>query len=115
MIISPVTEAQLTQQIAAERRDLAELLAALPASAWDDQTLCAGWRVRELVAHVTMPFRYSTARFAAELLRSGGKFHRMADRCARRDAAIPAPDLISVLGTTRPIRGSRRAAAWRAR
>jgi uncharacterized protein (TIGR03083 family) len=94
---SPMTQAELQAEIAAERRELADLLGGLPDQAWDAPTLCAGWRVRELVAHVTMPFRYSKGRFAAELLRSGGNFHRMSDRCARRDAAIPAPELVRLL------------------
>ena len=82
-----MTQDELTLAITAERQDIADVLAALPEPAWDQPTLCAGWRVRELVAHITMPFRYSGARFAAELIRSGGRFHAMADRCARRDAA----------------------------
>ena len=97
MITSPSTESQLAQEIAAERRELAEVLSALPAHSWDGATLCAGWRVRELVAHVTMPFRYSTGRFVAELVRSGGRFNAMADRCARRDGAAPFPELLSAL------------------
>jgi len=98
MTISPTTESQLTQMIAAERRDLAAELSALPAEAWDAPTLCAGWRVRDLVAHVTMPFRYSTGRFVFEMLRSGGRFHAMANRCARRDAAAPPAELLAALG-----------------
>jgi hypothetical protein len=53
--------------------------------------------VREVVAHITMPFRYSTARFARELIVSGGRFHRMADRCARRDARAPIAELLAGL------------------
>ncbi len=78
--------------IAAERTELAEVLGELTAERWDDRTLCAGWRVREVVAHSTMPFRYSGRRFAFELARSRGKFNAMADRCARRDAAAMSPD-----------------------
>jgi uncharacterized protein (TIGR03083 family) len=90
-------KAGLTQMIAAERRELADQLSALPAEAWEAPTLCAGWRVRDLVAHVTMPFRYSAGRFAFELLRSGGRFHAMADRCARRDAAASPAELLAAL------------------
>jgi uncharacterized protein (TIGR03083 family) len=97
MTISPSAESQLTDVIAAERRDLADLLAALPEQAWDLPTLCAGWRVRDLVAHVTMPFRYGTARFVAELARSRGNFSAMADRCARRDGAGRPADLLAAL------------------
>ncbi|WP_410595922.1 maleylpyruvate isomerase family mycothiol-dependent enzyme [Amycolatopsis sp. lyj-23] len=73
--------------IAAERRELAALLDELPPSAWTAATLCAGWRVADVVAHMTMPFRFSTGRFVRELVKSGGRFNAMADRVARREAA----------------------------
>lgn len=78
--------ADIQQQIAGERHELAELLSGLPEQSWDAPSLCEGWRVREVVAHLTMPFRYSAPRFMAELAKSGGNFTKMADRCARRDA-----------------------------
>jgi uncharacterized protein (TIGR03083 family) len=97
MTSSSVPAGELPALIAAERRELADVLAGLPAEAWDRPTLCAGWRVREVVAHITMPFRYSTARFAMELIRSGGRFHRMADRCAWRDATAGPDELTAAL------------------
>ena len=77
--------------IAAQRAELAEVLAGLPGPSWDEPTLCAGWRVREVVAHITMPFRYSRGRFALELAKSRGRFNEMADRVAQRDAAAMSP------------------------
>src|SRR5690348_15051891 len=77
--------------IAAQRAELGEVLAGLPAPSWDEPTLCAGWRVREVVAHITMPFRYSGRRFMLELAKSSGRFSEMADRVARRDAARMSP------------------------
>ena len=98
MTITTLTDSELPAEIAEERRDLARVLGDLPALAWDANSLCAGWRVREVVAHMTMPFRYSSVRFAAELARSGGRFNAMSDRVARRDAAaLSASDLLSVL------------------
>jgi uncharacterized protein (TIGR03083 family) len=81
----------IQDMIAAQRGSLAAVLDTLPASGWDEPTLCAGWRVREVVAHVTMPFRYSGRRFLLELARSRGRFNEMADRVARRDAARMSP------------------------
>lgn len=79
-----------------ERRDLAELLAALTEDQWDAPTLCDRWRVREVVAHMTMPFRMSPPRFFWELARSGGRFNRMSDRCARQDATrLSSADLVT--------------------
>jgi uncharacterized protein (TIGR03083 family) len=77
--------------IATQRAELAEVLAGLPGPSWDQPTLCAGWRVREVVAHITMPFRYGRGRFGLELAKSGGRFNEMADRVARRDAAGMSP------------------------
>ena len=81
----------IQDMIAVQRGSLAAVLDALPASGWDEPTLCAGWRVGEVVAHVTMPFRYSGRRFFLELARSRGRFNEMADRVARRDAARRSP------------------------
>ena len=89
--------ADITASIAAERRDLAAILAGLPAESWDSPALCAGWRVREVVAHITMPLRYPLPRFALEMARSRGNFNRMADRCARRDAVAAPAELAAAL------------------
>ena len=95
---SRIRDNDLMQAIAGERRDEVAMLAALPADAWDAPTLCAGWRVREVVAHQTMPFRYSGRRFALELLKAGGRFDRMADHVARRDAGSMSPaELLAAL------------------
>jgi uncharacterized protein (TIGR03083 family) len=97
MTAARAQDAGIIGSIAAERRELAEVLAGLPPASWDSPTLCAGWRVREVVAHITMPFRYPLPRFAFEMIRSRGNFNRMADRCARRDGAAPPGELASAL------------------
>lgn len=81
----------IRDMIAAQRAELAEVLAGLPGPGWDEPTLCAGWRVREVVAHITMPFRYGRGRFALELAKSRGRFNEMADRTARQDASLMSP------------------------
>jgi uncharacterized protein (TIGR03083 family) len=88
---------RLTAMLAAHRRQLTGLLAALPPDAWDRPSLCAGWRVREVVAHILMPLRYSAPRFLAELARARGNFDRMANRVAQRDGAVPPPELVAAL------------------
>jgi uncharacterized protein (TIGR03083 family) len=84
--------------IADERRELAAVLDGLSPAEWASPTLCAGWRVPAVVAHMTMPFRFSAGRFARELLKSAGRFNRMADRVARRDAVeLPREALVAAL------------------
>lgn len=83
--------------VAAERRELAAVLDGLTAEQWDAPSLCAGWRVREVAAHMTMGFRYPLARMARELVRARGSLHRMTDRCAREDAAARTTRELSAL------------------
>jgi uncharacterized protein (TIGR03083 family) len=82
-----MNEIEIRAAVAAERRDLADVLGGLRPEQWDAPTLCAGWRVREVVAHTTLPFRSSLVRTLAELAKARGDWNRMADRCARKDAA----------------------------
>lgn len=82
-----MSQDQARVAVQAERAELAEVFARLRPEQWDAPSLCAGWRVREVLAHTTMPFRMGAGRFGWEMLRSGGRFSRMADRVARRDAA----------------------------
>jgi len=84
--------------VTGERTDLADILAGLPADDWDKPSLCKGWRVREVVAHITMPFRYSTPQFLLGMVKARGKFDRFADLAARRDAAaLSAAELTASL------------------
>lgn len=76
---------------------LADLLAAAPAAAWDARSLCEGWRVREVVAHVTMPVRYDEDRFMAELREDGFDFTRLSNRIAARDAGLATSELVANL------------------
>jgi uncharacterized protein (TIGR03083 family) len=90
----------IRDMIAAQRAELGEVLAGLPGPRWEEPTLCAGWRVREVVAHITMPFRYGGPRFMLELARSRGRFNAMSDRVARRDAARMSPaELAAAVGS----------------
>lgn len=93
-----MSQEQVMAAVTAERTELAEVFAGLTPPQWDAPSLCVGWRVREVLAHTTMPFRMGGGAFAWELLRSGGRFNRMADRVARRDAArMPAEALLRAL------------------
>ena len=89
-----MTTSDLVPIIRAERRAFADVLGGLSDSDWNAPSLCSGWRVREVVAHMTMPFRYAAPRFLAELARSRCDFARMADRVARRDSRAPIGTLL---------------------
>ncbi|WP_040336742.1 maleylpyruvate isomerase family mycothiol-dependent enzyme [Candidatus Blastococcus massiliensis] len=76
---------------------LADLLGSAPAGTWDAASLCAGWQVRHVVAHVTMPVRMTPATFGAEMAAAGGDFDRLSDTVAARDASLPTDELVAQL------------------
>ena len=76
---------------------LADLLTATDGAAWDTPSLCEGWLVRHVVAHVTMPARLTPARFGAEMAAAGGDFAVLSETVARRDGALPVADLLDQL------------------
>jgi uncharacterized protein (TIGR03083 family) len=83
--------------IAEEFVALADLLEAAGPAVWDQPSLCEGWRTREVVAHVTMPVRYSGPAFMAELEAAGGDFTRLSNAVAARDGALPTERLLADL------------------
>ncbi|TYK44005.1 maleylpyruvate isomerase family mycothiol-dependent enzyme [Actinomadura decatromicini] len=88
----------LTSEIHAERERLAGLLSALPPEQWDAPSLCDGWRTREVVAHITMPFRTRPLGVIAGVVRAGFSFNRYADRDARSTAkAMSEAELLDLL------------------
>ena len=87
----------LQAAVAAEFRWLADALDGRADVAWDTPSLCAGWRVREVVAHMTMPVRYTPPEFYAELQACQGDFTALSNLVAARDAALPTATLIANL------------------
>jgi uncharacterized protein (TIGR03083 family) len=90
-------DAPTTKDTAEEFVALADLLEAMGPHVWDEPSLCDGWRTREVVAHVTMPARYSGPAFMAELEAAGGDFTRLSNTLAARDGALPTERLLADL------------------
>ena len=79
-----------------ERLGLVERLRALPDEAWATPSLCAGWSVHHVVAHLATPFSVTRGRFALEVVRSRGIAGAM-DRIARRLHGRPTGELLALL------------------
>lgn len=71
----------------AERRGLADLLDSLPVAAWERPSLCEGWRVRDVAAHLAIATRVTLPWALAEFVRARGDFNRMVRDSAVRYAA----------------------------
>ncbi|NUR29434.1 MAG: maleylpyruvate isomerase family mycothiol-dependent enzyme [Catenulispora sp.] len=90
-----------------ERLSLAALLEDLDDDEWETPSLCAGWRVREVAAHLTQAHAGVWAATRG-IVRARGDFNRMIDMLAReRTATLPASEYPALL---RAMVGSRRKA-----
>jgi uncharacterized protein (TIGR03083 family) len=90
-------DTELQPGVAIQFHALADSLSTAPDAAWNTESLCDGWRVREVVAHMTMPARYSDDEFIAELERCAYDFSRLSNEIAARDAHVPAAQLVADL------------------
>ena len=100
--MSPPMDFDVQSAVTAELVALTDLPDPPPDDTWDTPSLCAGWRVRKVVAHMTMPVRHSAAQFQSELRDCDGDFSRLSKLVARRDAAMPAGRLVGNLRDRRP-------------
>ena len=88
---------ELQPAVAEQFSALAELLSDATDAVWNTESLCDGWRVLEVVAHMTMPARYSQDEFMAELESCGYDFTRLSNEIAVRDARLPPARLVADL------------------
>ncbi len=81
--------------VAAERNDLADLLETLSEQQWNTETLCEGWKVRDLTGHlVEGAEKLKWGRLIGAMAKSGFRVNVMLDRGAREMGALPTPDLL---------------------
>jgi uncharacterized protein (TIGR03083 family) len=91
-----------------QRTELADLMGTFTAQDWHTPSLCEGWRVREVAAHLTLA--QSTFReVLPHAVRAGGSFNRMIRDSAIRQAALPVEEYSDRL---RAMVGSRRKAPF---
>jgi uncharacterized protein (TIGR03083 family) len=82
-----------------ELRRLHDALATLPDAAWRQDSLCAGWTISHVIAHLTMPARYDGEAYGRELAADGFDFTKMSDRIAERDSTRSPADLLTDLAS----------------
>jgi uncharacterized protein (TIGR03083 family) len=81
-----------------QRRSLADLLEGLTDEQWDSPSLCAGWRIKDVAAHVAMaPHPPSASTLLVESVRAGGRFHKLNHDISVRYANRPGVDLVAEL------------------
>jgi uncharacterized protein (TIGR03083 family) len=91
-----------------QRAELADLMETFTEADWETPSLCAGWRVRDVAAHLTLAQMGMVAGLGAAI-RARGSFNRMIHDTAVRQAERPVGDYPVLL---RAMLGSRRKAPF---
>lgn len=85
---------QLTRD---DRLMIADVLDGLDDAQWQAPTLCEGWTVHHMTAHLLQPMVVGFGRFFATALRYRGDTDRTVDAVTRRLARRPRAELIALL------------------
>lgn len=85
------------QVIDAERASAADLLADLSDVEWTYPSLCDGWTVRDVAAHLTLAPHGSVGRILVAVIKARGNFNRMVHDTAVEQAALPTTQLVQLL------------------
>ena len=100
MTIDSPADAETVYQIATANRLLAaDMFATLTPGQWRTPSLCAGWTVREIAAHLLEPLEtgVGTLKLFISLVRYRGSLDRMVDDTARKVATRPIDELVTGL------------------
>ncbi|MEV6648159.1 maleylpyruvate isomerase family mycothiol-dependent enzyme [Amycolatopsis sp. NPDC051371] len=98
-------EARMWSGVEQGRLRLADLLDGLSPEDWERQSLCEGWRVRDVAAHLEGNARFGVRDWFREAVRARGNFNRMVADSGRRLGAEPTTEIVANL---RKYAGSRR-------
>jgi uncharacterized protein (TIGR03083 family) len=78
--VEVIVTASIWPTIHAERAALAEDLTGLDAERWTTPSLCGGWTVHQVLAHLVATARMTPPRFLAAFVASGFSFDRFTER-----------------------------------
>lgn len=81
----------------AERADMADFLASLAADQWDHPSLCAGWRIRDVAAHVVSYEEHGAADLLKRLAKARFRPGRVNDVALAEYAARDPLELVEFL------------------
>ena len=78
-------------EIAASRRELADYLDTLTDADWNTKSLCAGWTVKDVAAHLVLPLTTPVRKVVLSMVANGFSFDKANDKMSRKLAANNTP------------------------
>ncbi|MGO4615867.1 maleylpyruvate isomerase family mycothiol-dependent enzyme [Nocardia sp. 2YAB30] len=102
-----MTNEEIWRAVADERASLVELLGTLSENEWDHGSLCAGWRVRDVVAHIVLSARPSVSWILVNLIRAHGNLDlAIRDTAIRHAENMPTAQLLTELSDSIGVRST---------
>lgn len=84
-------------EIAAERRELADLLSELTEAQRKTTSLCSEWTVQGVVGHLVVPLEVGMGKFGLAMVRALGDFDKANSRLALKQGQRPFEEIVDVL------------------
>lgn len=81
--------------VVAERTDLLQVLDSLTPDQWEVPSLCTGWRVRDVAAHLVSATDYKLSEVMLGMIRHRGDFDAFMGPYARKRGSAPIPTILS--------------------
>jgi uncharacterized protein (TIGR03083 family) len=89
---------QSWQVIAQQRLAIADLLSRLTPEQWESPSLCRGWRIRDVAAHLTTVAQPPSAgSLLRDMVRARGSMHVLNTLVTKRRAQLPVDQLVIAL------------------
>lgn len=92
-----ITNVEIHARTTSNRLLIADLLAGLDDAGWESDTLCAGWTVHDLAAHLLQPMLIGFGRFVLTAARYRGDLDRTVDHFTRKLARKSRHELVALL------------------
>lgn len=89
-----MSEVETWAMIHAERARVADMLDGLTSAQWTSDTLCKGWNVQMVAAHMMNAGEQTGPKFFRGLLINGMRFNVMMDRQARSSAVLSPREIV---------------------
>ncbi|PMR61410.1 hypothetical protein C1A38_08805 [Verrucosispora sp. ts21] len=95
--LNTLSDMRVFDMIVDERHRAADLLDGLTAEQLRRPSLCAGWTVHDVAAHLTTYLRFGQLKIYAAIVTTGADFDRFNLRLTRRAARLPIEEIVATL------------------
>ena len=94
--------AELWAMVHQQRQKVGDMLGTLDVAEWDAPSLCAGWRVRDVVAHMVETHLMTPGKFMVRFAGAGFRFSAFSDKDIARHRADTPAQLLALFRETTP-------------